>query len=207
MKLPFNKKQFLDVFRQYNISIWPAQIMLNILAIVAIILIFFKFKFSDKSITIILSILWAWTAVAYHYMQFSKINPISKLFGTLVLIQALLFIFYGVVHNKMVFHASADLKTVIGIGLILYALLIYPALGMLFGHKYPYSPTFGAPCPTTIFTIGILFMLAEPFPRVLLIIPIFWSIVGGSAAIILQVKEDFGLILSGLFALLLAFGI
>jgi hypothetical protein len=206
MKLPFNLRQFLDVFRQYNLSIWPAQIILNILALVAVILIFSKFKFCDKSITIILSILWAWTALAYHYMQFSKINPASKLFGTFVLIQALLFIFYGAVQNKMVFHAGTDLKTVIGIGLILYALLIYPALGMVFGHKYPYSPTFGAPCPTTIFTIGMFFMLSKPFPRVLLVVPILWSIIGGSAAIILKIREDFGLILSGLFALLLAFG-
>ena len=194
MKLPFNTRQFLNVFRQYNISVWPAQIVLNILAIVAIILIYSKFRFSDKSITIILCILWAWTGVAYHYMHFSKINPASKLFGTLVLIQAFLFFFYGAIQNKIVFSVNADLKTIIGIGLILYALLIYPALGRVFGHKYPYSPTFGAPCPTTIFTIGMLFMITRPFPRLLLVIPILWSIVGGSAAIVLQIREDFGLI-------------
>lgn len=89
MKLPFNSRQFLDVFRQYNLSVWPAQIIFNILAWVAIILIYSKFKISDKSIIIILGILWAWTAIAYHYLYFSKINPASKLFGTLALIQAL----------------------------------------------------------------------------------------------------------------------
>ena len=41
--------------------------------------------------------------------------------------------------------------------LILFALILYLGLGIVFGHRYPAVPVFGvAPCPTTIFTVGIL---------------------------------------------------
>lgn len=33
--------------------------------------------------------------------------------------------------------------------LMLYAMMIYPALGYFLGHVYPKAPTFGVPCPTT----------------------------------------------------------
>jgi len=206
MKLPFSTAQFFDVFKQYNQAVWPAQIVLNILAVFILILIFYKFQYSDKMIAAGLALLWGWTAIVYHFMYFSKINPASKIFGTLVLIQAVLFIVFGVAQSKLVFQAALNVKTIIGLTLILYALVIYPCLGFATGHKYPYSPTFGAPCPTTIFTIGMFFLLIKPFPKTLLIIPILWSIVGGSAAIVLQVREDFGLIVAGILAFLLALG-
>ena len=93
----------------------------------------------------------------------------------------------------------------VSVALISYALMVYPLLGVLFGHVYPAAPTFGAPCPTTIFTFGVLFLLREPFPRYVLVIPILWAGIGGSAAFSLGVAEDYGLIVAGLAGLALAF--
>jgi hypothetical protein len=59
------------------------------------------------------------------------------------------------------------------------------------------------PCPTTIFTIGLLFWVARPLPLRLLVIPLLWAFVGSSAVILLGVVQDVGLLASGLLGLFL----
>jgi hypothetical protein len=56
---------------------------------------------------------------------------------------------------------------------------------------------FGVPCPTTIFTAGIL-MLARPRIWPLSVIPVLWSAIGGSAAFLFGVAADLVLPIAGL---------
>ena len=60
------------------------------------------------------------------------------------------------------------------------------------------------PCSVTIFSLGLL-RLAGPMPRGLLGIPCLWSLVGGSAAFLLGVPQDWVLLLAGIAALWMAF--
>ena len=55
---------------------------------------------------------------------------------------------------------------------MIFAVLIYPARTYLMGHRYPAFPTFGLPCPTTLFTIGLLVFLVKPYPRSVLMVPV-----------------------------------
>jgi hypothetical protein len=54
-----------------------------------------------------------------------------------------------------------------------------------------------APCPTAIFTFGLLLWVVDSVPAYLLIIPLLWSFLGMSAAINLQVPQDYGLVVAG----------
>ena len=64
------------------------------------------------------------------------------------------------------------------------------------------TPVFGvAPCPTTIFTLGMLLPSNAAWP--LFVIPLVWSVIGGSAAVLLVVPQDYGLILDGAIAAML----
>jgi hypothetical protein len=85
---------------------------------------------------------------------------------------------------------------------VVYALL-YPALGLVFGLSYPRLPSFGVPCPTTILTVGALLMLPRSDARVVTLIPILWTAVGGSAAFVLGIQADLLLPVAG--ALMLAY--
>jgi len=80
----------------------------------------------------------------------------------------------------------------------------YPLLGYFLGHIYPASPCFGvAPCPTTIFTFGLLLLTVKRVPKYLLIIPLIWSFIGFTAALKLGIKEDIGLLIAGVATLIL----
>ena len=196
MNLPFTVEQFLGVFSSYNQTVWPLQIMLNLMAIAAIVLAITRLTYSAKSISMILGILWVWTGLIYHVAFFTKINPAAYGFGALCIIQGALF-FWLATREKIQYLATMSWRGVLGGAIILYGLLVYPILGYAFGHAFPNNPTFGAPCPTTIFTFGILLWSAG-VPRYALIIPTLWSIIGFSAAVSLGIREDIGLLVAGL---------
>jgi hypothetical protein len=83
-----------------------------------------------------------------------------------------------------------------------YALVVHPLIGLFGPHPYPATPLFGvAPCPTVIFTLALL-LLSNARWR-LVFIPLLWSAVGGSAAVLLAVPQDYGLILAGALLLIL----
>jgi hypothetical protein len=46
----------------------------------------------------------------------------------------------------------------------------------------------------------MLLLTTGPVPRWLLVIPVIWSLIGGSAAILLHVPQDWLLLLSGFIA-------
>lgn len=63
------------------------------------------------------------------------------------------------------------------------------------GHRYPATPSFGLPCPITIFTFGVLLMASAKLPKGLLAGPLVWALVGSSAAFALGVWQDLALVL------------
>ena len=202
MSLPFTVDQFLSVFAAYNSSIWPAQIPLNALGVVAIVLCF-RQNVPSRLIAGILAALWLWTGVVYHWLFFSSINRAAYIFGGFCVLQALLFMYFGFFRQEPKFGFQRTIRGYAGALFIIYALLIYPILGYFLGHVYPQSPTFGAPCPTTIFTFGLLLWTATRVRWQLLLIPFVWALIGSTAAFTLGIREDLGLLAAGLIAGLL----
>jgi hypothetical protein len=201
MNLPFTAEQFFEVFARYNESVWPAQVLLNALALGAIALLFRARPSSSRWIAALLSFSWAWMAVAYHFLFFSAINPAAWLFGALFLVGASWLAWVGVIHSRLQFRFQGGLRGGVGGGLILYALVLYPLIGHLLGHRYPAVPTFGLPCPTTIFTLGLLLFAVTPLPRSVFAVPLIWAAIGSTAAFQLGVLQDLGLLAAGLIGL------
>lgn len=200
MNIPFTVTQFLEVFKVYNLSVQPMQIILYILGIAAIYLAVKRISISDKTIVTILSFFWIWTGIVYHLMHFTAINKAAYIFGVAYIIQGVLFLFIGIVRNRLTFQYRSNAYGIVGVIFICYAMVIYPLLGYIFGHVYPYSPTFGLPCPLTIFTFGLLLWTDKKLPLFIIVIPVLWSIIGFTAALSLGIYEDIGLLIAGVVA-------
>lgn len=205
MSLPFTRTEFFEVFVRYNEAVWPAQIALYALAIVALGLVFVRRNYSGRLIAAILALLWLWMGAVYHLAFFRPINPAAGLFGGAFLLGAAAFAWEGVVRGRLRFDARMRAQSGIALALIAYALVVYPLLAMRLGHGYPAMPTFGLPCPTTIFTLGLLALLRPPYPGHVLAVPVLWTLVGVQGALLLGVYEDFGLIFAGAAGLWLGF--
>lgn len=198
--MPFTIEQFLEVFRQYNLAVWPMQVVLFVMGVFAVIFGTRKAPVSDKLVSYILAFFWLWMGIMYHFTFFSSINKAAFLFSALFVLQGILFF---LAKNRLVFRFNRDVYGITGAVLMFFAMAIYPVWGYFNGHIFPASPTFGLPCPTTIFTFGILLWTDKKCPVHLLIIPFLWSLIGFSAAFLLGIAEDSGLLISGLAATIL----
>lgn len=202
--LPFTTEQFLQVFEQYNRAIWPAQWIGYLLGVSAVHLAVARKPGSDRYLNRILALFWIWMGVVYHLLFFSGINTAAWLLGVLFVVQGAAFLLLNKTGIQLQYGYRNDLYGITGGALILYAMVLYPLLGHLMGHAYPQSPVFGvAPCPTTIFTFGLLLWTKGRVPYWLLAIPGIWSLVGFSAAVSLTIYEDTGLVVAGLAAVIL----
>ncbi|ULQ54311.1 DUF6064 family protein [Flavihumibacter fluvii] len=198
MKVPFTIEQFLQVFKDYNLSIWPGQIIFYLLGIIILFFTIKKTSYSNLVINIILSFLWLWMGIIYHLIFFTAINKGAYLFGFIYIIHSMLTLYYGAFKSTLTYHFTYSFYSFTGGLLICYALIFYPIIGFFVGHSYPAAPTFGLPCPTTIFTLGLYLLTETKMPKFMLIIPTLWSFIGYSAAFQFGILEDIGLLISGI---------
>jgi hypothetical protein len=196
--LPFTHDAFVDVFRAYNEAIWPAQLAAYVLGAVAVLAALRPGPASDRLVLSVLAAMWIWTGILYHGVFFSTINAVAVAFGIGFVLQGGLFAMMAARGTPSAFAAGANGTSLLGLALVAYAMLLYPLVGSLAGQVYPGIPMFGvAPCPVVIFTFGLLLMAERAVPAWVIVIPGLWSLIGGSAAFLLAVPQDWLLLLSG----------
>jgi hypothetical protein len=190
---PFTTAEFLDVFARYNRGVWPAQVLFYALAAAVLYLAWRPRARSGLVICGALALTWAWMGIVYHALYFSRVNPVAWVFAGAFLLQSALLLHAAVSRGGPSFRPRADLAGVAGAVLVLYALVVYPLIGYADGQRYPATPTFGLPCPTVIFTFGVLLWAVPRLPVRLLVIPTLWALLGTSAARSHGIAQDYAL--------------
>lgn len=208
MQMPFTQDAFFEIFRVYNAAVFPWQLVLHALAFMVLPLVAVQRQsrstVAARTTGLILVVLWAWMGGVYHIFFFAQINPAAVFFGAFFILQAVFFLIFMVWRSPPVSLHPSKIRQIVGSLMMLFGLLVYPILNVWLGHEFFESPTFGAPCPTTIFTLGLLLLLRNVH-WVLWGVPVAWSVIGGSAAFLLGVPQDISLIVSGIVALVVLF--
>jgi Family of unknown function (DUF6064) len=203
--LPFTREQFLAVFVVHNHALWPLQLAAAVLGIVVIRTLLRRRldRAQHALVAAGLAAMWFATGLGYHALQFSAINPAAWVFAALFLVQAALLLVDGVLQARLRFEPRAAPLRRLGWALVIYAAALYPALGLALGLQWTALPAFGlTPCPVALFTTGCLLLTSQAVPRRLLAVPLLWSLIGGSAALLLGMPQD-GLLAASSVALLL----
>jgi hypothetical protein len=195
MQLPFSRDAFLDVLAAYNASWWPVALALWLVTLFAFA-VRLRGRDAVHFTSGLLAFHWVWSGVAYHAALFSRINPAAWMFAAMFVIQAGLLVWYGILQQRLRFSGGSWTSQLVGYGLIAYGLL-YPLIVLAGDHSYPRAPTFGLPCPTVLVTAGFLMLVRDPIPPLLVIVPLVWAVIGGSAAFLLDVRADLALPVAG----------
>jgi len=196
MRLPFTHDQFLDVFAAYNSALWPVAALLWLVTLAALALLA-RGRLAPRLVGALLAAHWAWAGMAYHLAYFAAVNPAARLFGGLFILQAALFLWFGVRRPGLQVTWGSRPHQVLSLVFCVYA-LAYPLLALATGLHWPRMPSFGVPCPTTLLTVGLLLGLGPRRLRGLSVIPWLWCLVGGSAAGLLGIRPDLMLLLGAL---------
>ena len=198
MVLPFSVGDFLDVFAVYNRSIWPVQVAIYAAAAGTVGWVLWRpTRTASLALSALLAFCWVLMGGGYHLGFFRAISGIAAPAGVLFILTGLGFA-WVTARGTLSFGWRRDAWAIIGLVLVLYAMVGYPLVGLVAGHHYPRSPVFGvAPCPTTIFTFGVLLLARTRVPGWLLVVPAAWSLFAASAAVLLGITEDLALPVAG----------
>ncbi|MEZ5317417.1 MAG: DUF6064 family protein [Vicinamibacterales bacterium] len=202
MTMPFTPDQFFDLFAAYNRDLWPA-ILLLWLASVSVAWTFLRGRAARSLVLWLLAAHWLWAGLVYHLSFFTRINPAAWVFGAAFVLEALLLGRLAWQDSKrgipvlptFAIDGRHPVRFAVSAAFVIYG-LAYPAIALASGHPYPQTPTFGVPCPTTMLTAG-LFVGVGAVPRYLLVVPVLWSGIGGSAAWLIGVRADLVLPVAG----------
>ncbi len=110
MKLPFTTEQFFEVIKEYNLYMFPSQIILLILGMVCVYLLHTGLIARHKIIGSYLGLLWIWMGLAYHLAFFTSINKGAYLFGAIFILQGVMFLFNTFIKNKLEFAFAPSVK-------------------------------------------------------------------------------------------------
>jgi len=198
--MPFTLDQFFDVFGRYNSLLWPAAGLLWLVSAATVAGWLRHGARASRLLSGVLALHWVWSGVAYHWAFFAAINPAAPLFAVLFLFQAVCLVWCGVVRPCLRFLPGRTGWKLVGYAFIVYA-FSYPALSVASGHAWPRLPLFAVPCPTTLLTVGLLLTLDRAVPIAILVPTVAWTAIGGSAAILFDVRADFALPVAGVAVL------
>ncbi|MHC1708665.1 MAG: DUF6064 family protein [Bacteroidales bacterium] len=196
MTTPFTIEQFFSVFENYNNTVFPAQILILLLGLLALFMLHKTVSKKDRIISWILGLLWIWTGLFYHITFFTDINKAAYGFGVIFIIQGLLLLWEGVFKERIKLQVSGTAWGYTGYFFTIYGLIIYPIVNYFVGHDLHHTISLGLPCPTVIFTFGLFLLSDKKFPMYLLIIPVLWAVVGISAVLNLKVYQDIVMVIS-----------
>ena len=161
MDLPFTEAEFFEVFAAYNQAVWPMQFGLTAAAISMVLLVVLAPVRGGRLVSFGLAALWMWMALGYHLAFFWSINPAAPVFAVISLGAAGAFLWQGGLRQSLRFEPGMNATKGLGLVVTIFALVGYPVVCELLGQHYPAAPSFGLPCPTTIFTFGVLLMAAR----------------------------------------------
>jgi hypothetical protein len=204
-------EEFFDLFGSYNEMYLIVIILTYALAIVALLMAFKKSEYSNRFISLTLTFLWLWVGIVFGILVFGPVPAVMAgielpgawyLFGGIFAIHGIILLYFGVIKDTVSYTWKPDPQHYIGLLLILYGLVLYPLVGILAGRVFPEYPIFGiAPCPVTLFTIGILLWCDVKPSLPFFVIPIFWAFMAIVPVLFYEVYADIGTVLAGIIAL------
>jgi hypothetical protein len=195
--LTITSQQLLDSLAAYNLQIWPGQIIAYLLGIAAVFLAVRNISLSRRAIPAVLATFWLWVALFFWLPSGMGGYAPGYIFTVIFLIQGFLLLTYTW-KPQLSLGLCKDVFSLAGIVFILYALIGYPFVSALAGQIYPRISPFGlTPGPVVTFTFGLLLLVERKVPRVLLVIPFFYTL-SGFLWVSIGIWEDIGMIAGGL---------
>ena len=117
--LPFAPNQFFALFGAYNDAVWPMQVIAYLLGSVMAGMVV-----RSRIIGMGLTLMWAWTGIAYHWLFFSDLNAAALLFGALFVLQGAGLFRAAVLRGRMDFGTSGRPTAWLGWALVIYAAVL-----------------------------------------------------------------------------------
>ena len=196
--LMFSARTYARLFERYNDAYWPLHAVALALGVVVLVLLRRGDARAGRGVAVILALVWAWIAWAFHWQHYASINLAAGAFALAFALQAILMLAW----LRTPLAPAAALQQHAAIALLLFA-LAYPLLTAVAGRPWSEAEVFGlAPDPTALATLAV--MLHGRARWWLYLIPLAWCFVTGTTLWAMGRGDFFFVPLAALVAVVLA---
>ena len=172
----FSLQTYYRLFELYNGAIWPGHIVA-----VGSGLGSGLHPQRGRLLAAILAGWWLWIAIAFHATRYATLSWVAVYFAWGFGVEAALLIWAGVIRGRLVFGPRVDAIGGAGRWIFLFALLVQPLIGLLFGREWRQIEIFGvAPDPTAVATLGVLLLATGRVRWELIALPVLWCAISGA---------------------------
>jgi len=203
--LLFSPRTYYRLFELYNLELWPLQLFTLALGVVLLVLWRRGGERAGHVIAVILAVAWLWVAWGFLWQRYASINWAAGYFALAFAMQALLVLWLGVVRGRFTPAPASRIRQRAGLGLFVFALLLFPLVGPLLGRSWTQAEVFGmTPDATALATLGILLCVGARPPGWLFPIPVAWCLISGATLWVME-SPDFMIVpLAALLAVAVA---
>lgn len=209
MELPYSLDAYFALMAAYNAE-WLTMVLLaGLLAIATAALALFlpdrAANWRSRAIAGYLAAAWVWIGIVHQLGMMADLNFLAPVYGIAWIGQGILLAWTGLILGKLKFGFQPGLSGALAKTLIVFGLVIYPAILFTLDHDWKSLPLAGtAPSPTVIFTAGLLLTTRNGTPLSLFIVPLAWAAVSGLSAYLLDHAIDYTVSVAVVVALSLA---
>jgi hypothetical protein len=179
--LMFSPQTYYRLFGLYNADLWPAHVLALVLGASCSILFFGHIDRARPWIIAIVAAGWMSVAWFYFWTRYASIHLAAGYFALAFVVESLLLLGMGLSHSRFILARAGRWRRRTGLGIFLFALGLYPVLGLALGRSWTQAEVIGlAPDPTALATLGILLLTGTRSFWVLAPIPILWCLISGA---------------------------
>lgn len=179
--LLFSPDVYFRLLERYNQDIWPLQVIALLLGVILIWQVWRRDHFNGWLIAGGLALSWLWCGLVFHISYYASLNWVAPYFGALFILQGAGLLIWGMNRETKSQQEREIFTFYLGLGLIFFAVLVYPLLWLVDGHSWREVQIFGtSQNATLIATVGVL--LCYRASLILLIIPLIFLVINALTA-------------------------
>jgi hypothetical protein len=188
--LPFDADALFASLAYYHATFWPLQWLALIGAAAAIALPTAAPAHGERASLLLLATAWLWVGLAWHIATFAEINFAAPIYGALFVVEGAL-LAWAAARGRVALRFRHHRRHLIGLGLALAALIGYPIIDRLGGVPWTAVRLPGAaPCPTALWTLGLLLLAEGRPPAGLMLLPVLWTVAAAATGWVLGIEQD-----------------
>lgn len=174
--LLFSPRTYYRLFELYHAAVWPAQ-LLAIAAGLAVIGL--MWRGSSRLAIAVLAACWLWVAWGFLFTRYATINWAASYVAAAFAAEAALLLVFAVFGRTA--KRGPGPTSRVGLGLVVFAVLVQPWVGILAGRDWRQLELFGlTPDPTVVATLGVAAAVPHWGRWLLLAVPILWCVAGSA---------------------------
>ncbi len=201
--VPFTAEVLASLHAGMNADLWLLRWFGIALSVGIAWRVWFHRSVDDRITASVLAAFWLWNGLGYMGLYRAELDWAAKGYGLVFVIQGGLLTWMGAVRGQIKFNHAGRSVRMVGLALVLFAICGYPLIVWLMTGNHEAVATVGLlPSPTTVLMLGVLVMAGPGAPRVLFLLPVLWSVIGGALAWVLGTWHDLCLPAAALLALI-----